>query len=226
MKKGLLMILTAVFTLTLTMTVFAGTWKQDAKGWWWDNGDGTWPANQWQWCDGNNDGIAECYYFDGNGYCLMNTTTPDGYQVNKDGAWIVNGVVQTKKTTSNAVNTSASKSGNNTTASAQAHGSKLVRQEDLSKPCTVPGLADFAASMNTGNQKVSTFANVMLVDSYTNDATWSQFAAGSAEMTVERIAPTWDLQAKRLSLLFEKKVMIIIRYIAKDGSILAEGIYG
>lgn len=46
--------------------------------------------------DGNGDGVAECYYFDGNGYMLANTTTPDGYTVNADGAWTVNGVVQTK----------------------------------------------------------------------------------------------------------------------------------
>ena len=69
MKKGLLMVLTAVFTLALSITAFAGEWKQDAKGWWWDNGDGTYPKNAWQWCDGNGDGISECYYFDGNGYC-------------------------------------------------------------------------------------------------------------------------------------------------------------
>ena len=30
------------------------------------------------------------------GYCLLNTTTPDGYVVNPVGAWIVDGVVQTR----------------------------------------------------------------------------------------------------------------------------------
>lgn len=95
-KRVMVGFLAVVLTLAATITAFAGTWKQDAKGWWWDNGNGTWPANTWQWCDGNGDGTAECYYFDGNGYCLMNTTTPDGYTVNKDGAWIVNGAVQTQ----------------------------------------------------------------------------------------------------------------------------------
>ena len=52
--------------------------------------------NSWQWLDGNNDGIAESYYFDGNGYMLANTTTSDGYTVKADGAWTVNGVVQTQ----------------------------------------------------------------------------------------------------------------------------------
>lgn len=102
MKKGLIMVLTTVFTLALSITAFAGEWKQDAKGWWWDNGDGTYPKNAWQWCDGNGDGVSECYYFDGNGYCLMNTTTPDGYLVDANGAWVVDGKVQTQGTVSKA----------------------------------------------------------------------------------------------------------------------------
>lgn len=95
-KRMIAGILAVVMVLATSITAFAGTWKQDAKGWQWDYGNGTKAANKWEWCDGNGDGIAECYYFDGNGYCLMNTTTPDGYTVNKDGAWTVNGVVQTK----------------------------------------------------------------------------------------------------------------------------------
>ena len=50
----------------------------------------------WQWLDGNHDGVAECYYFDQTGYMLNNAKTPDGYQVNADGAWVVNSAVQTK----------------------------------------------------------------------------------------------------------------------------------
>ena len=46
------------------------------------------------WLDGNDDGIAECYCFDWEGYLYMNGWTPDGYYVNSDGAWTVNGVVQ------------------------------------------------------------------------------------------------------------------------------------
>ena len=42
------------------------------------------PTNSWQWIDGNGDGVSESYYFDGNGYMLFNTTTPDGYTVNAD----------------------------------------------------------------------------------------------------------------------------------------------
>lgn len=49
----------------------------------------------WQWLDINGDGVSECYYWE-YGYILRNTTTPDGYTVNEDGAWIENGAVQTK----------------------------------------------------------------------------------------------------------------------------------
>ena len=37
---------------------------------------------------------GRCYYFDSQGYCLINEVTPDGYTVDGTGAWAVNGVVQ------------------------------------------------------------------------------------------------------------------------------------
>ncbi len=102
MKKITLIFATAILTVLMTMTVFAGTWKQDGKGWWWDRGNGTWPVSCWEWCDGNNDGIAECYYFGPDGYCYISTTTPDGFQVNEKGQWIENGIAKTQAVNSNA----------------------------------------------------------------------------------------------------------------------------
>ena len=61
---------------------------------------GTSLAGEWQWLDHNNDGIAECYYME-NGAPLTNTITPDGYQVNEAGAWVVDDVVQTQTMTVN-----------------------------------------------------------------------------------------------------------------------------
>ena len=78
------------------ITSYAGSWQNDGRGWWWQEDNGSYLANAWCWLDGNQDGVSECYYFDGNGYMLANTVTPDGYQVNGNGAWIVNGSVQTK----------------------------------------------------------------------------------------------------------------------------------
>ncbi len=95
-KKGLTVLLTGVMALSMSLTAFAGQWMKDDVGYWWKNIDGTYPVSSWQWLDGNNDGIAECYYFNESGYILTNTTTPDGYQVNSDGAWIQNGVVVTR----------------------------------------------------------------------------------------------------------------------------------
>lgn len=42
----------------------------------------------WQWIDGY------CYYFDNEGTLLVNTITPDGYNVDADGHWLVDGVTQ------------------------------------------------------------------------------------------------------------------------------------
>lgn len=95
-KKLVLGVLTVALSLGFSLTSLAGQWKQDSVGWWYDNGNGTYPANQWQWIDGNGDGIAECYYFDHSGYCMIYTITPDGYQVNSAGAWIVSGQIQTR----------------------------------------------------------------------------------------------------------------------------------
>ncbi len=102
MKKLGMMAATFALACLVNISAYAGSWASNAKGWWYNNGDGTWPANTWQWIDGNNDGTAECYYFDANGYCLTNITTPDGYKVDGNGAWLVNGVVQSKKAGGNA----------------------------------------------------------------------------------------------------------------------------
>ena len=98
MKKRIAMTAAAAMMLAAftSAPAFAGQWQSDAAGWWWQNDDGSYPANCWQWLDGNQDGIAECYYFDGTGYMLADTITPDGYQVDGNGAWIMNGAVQTQ----------------------------------------------------------------------------------------------------------------------------------
>ena len=96
MRKVILAVAITTFSCLMTVSAYAGNWVKNNTGWWYDNGNGTWPSSSWQWIDGNSDGVAECYYFDGAGYCMLNTTTPDNYSVNNSGAWTVNGVVQTK----------------------------------------------------------------------------------------------------------------------------------
>lgn len=99
-KKLFTTLLAASLSVVTTTTAFAGSWQQDSVGWWYQNDDGSFTTNGWQWIDGNSDGIAESYYFDANGYCLMNTTTPDGFLVDANGALLVNGVVQTQSISS------------------------------------------------------------------------------------------------------------------------------
>ena len=99
MKRLLTITIAVVVTMSTSLTAFAAAgWQKNDVGWWYVTNDlGTvWYANTWQWIDGNGDGVAECYYFDADGYMLANTTTPDGYTVNADGAWTENGVVQVK----------------------------------------------------------------------------------------------------------------------------------
>ncbi len=85
-----------VMAASMSLTAFAGEWKKDNVGWWWQNDDGSYPVSCWEWLDGNQDGVEESYCFDANGYMYADTTTPDGYTVNTDGAWVENGAVQTR----------------------------------------------------------------------------------------------------------------------------------
>ena len=90
MRKGFIKVLTATALLSMlaSSTVFAGQWKQEGSTWKYQNDDGSYVTNNWQWIDGKS------YCFDSNGNMYANTTTPDGYTVNADGQWTVDGVVQ------------------------------------------------------------------------------------------------------------------------------------
>ena len=81
------------------ITSFAGEWKSDSIGYWYEKEDGNYIVSDWFMDDG------KYYYFNGDGYMmsnawignyyvgedgamLTNTITPDGYQVDENGAWI------------------------------------------------------------------------------------------------------------------------------------------
>ena len=57
-------------------------WQNNGYGWWYQRANGTYPHNEWEIINGI------WYYFDANGYMLADTTTPDGYYVDENGAWI------------------------------------------------------------------------------------------------------------------------------------------
>lgn len=100
MKRKKVLLMATAFSLLMATTALAGTWQAGTGAnqgkWWYDNGNGAYTSNGWQWIDGNGDGVAESYYFDENGWLLTNTSTPDGYKVDANGAWVQNGVIQTK----------------------------------------------------------------------------------------------------------------------------------
>lgn len=89
-----------IFILSVISAIpaFALGWSRAnaRNAWWYDLGNGNYHKASWQWLDGNNDGISECYRFDNYGWMAENTITPDGYTVNQSGAWTVNNVVQTR----------------------------------------------------------------------------------------------------------------------------------
>lgn len=114
MKKFGVLFTFVFMTLWLSsITVFAGAWVKDTKGYWYRNDDGSYPKSAWQEID------KEWYYFDTNGYMvsniwigeyylgaegkmLKNTTTPDGFYVDQTGK------KQSKSSqTTNTVNTHA-----------------------------------------------------------------------------------------------------------------------
>lgn len=100
LRKKLIALSALTLSLIMVVPVFADNpvgWQKNETGWWYGtNATGTtWYHDGWQWIDGNKDGISECYYFAPNGYIVTNGKTPDGYDVNADGQWTINGVVQT-----------------------------------------------------------------------------------------------------------------------------------
>ena len=90
MKKTNLVGITLAMSLMMTFASFAGTWhKADNGRWWYENDDGSYRSNGWATIDN------KYYYFDSEGYILTDTITPDGYMVNQDGQWVVDGLVKT-----------------------------------------------------------------------------------------------------------------------------------
>lgn len=64
-------------------------WLKDGEKWYFFGPSGR-MTRGWNWINGR------CYYMDQkNGYMLADCVTPDGYTVDKTGAWCVDGIVQT-----------------------------------------------------------------------------------------------------------------------------------
>ena len=92
MKRFKLLLASCLLTLSMGMTAYAGQWLEDDTGWWYQNSDNSYVKSGWYWIDGKS------YFFSDSGYILTNTKTPDGYDVNASGAWVVNGQEQVRST--------------------------------------------------------------------------------------------------------------------------------
>ena len=82
--------------------VYSGAWLRDDVGWWYCNADKSYTTNNWQyinnyWYFFDERGYMKTgwilwngkwYYCCENGEMLHDTTTPDGYYVGSDGAWV------------------------------------------------------------------------------------------------------------------------------------------
>lgn len=62
MKKITILLTTAAIMAATPFSVFAGEWKQDTTGYWYQNDDGTYPASSWKEING------QWYYFAADGY--------------------------------------------------------------------------------------------------------------------------------------------------------------
>lgn len=68
-----------MFSMVMTITCFAGEWKQDSSGWKYQKDDGVYACSSWQMID------SQWYYFNHSGYMATNTLTPDGYWLDENG---------------------------------------------------------------------------------------------------------------------------------------------
>ena len=89
LKKFVTVSMCMCLSVVCSFTAFAGEWKQNNIGWWYVEENGSYPVNAWREVNG------KWYYFDGVGYMLHDTITPDGYTVGSDGAWIKDETVDT-----------------------------------------------------------------------------------------------------------------------------------
>ncbi len=99
-KKFTAAAITAALVLSTSLTAFAYGWHYDAdmQKWWCgaNEDDSVKYIDGWYLVDGDRDGNAQWYLVDYEGLLYTGCVTPDGYTVNNEGAWTVDGQVQYK----------------------------------------------------------------------------------------------------------------------------------
>ncbi len=103
LKRAAIIAATGAMLIGTAFTAKAenGQWCQESTGWWYKlTEDGkTFLANTWYHIK-DEDGVVRYYYFDQNGWLKTNTSI-DGYTVDENGRWVVNGQIQTAPETEN-----------------------------------------------------------------------------------------------------------------------------
>ena len=124
MKKWMMTAAAAGMSMLFAASAYAAGWElgtgEHASDWKYVNADGT-VMTGWHTIDGNNDGIAEWYCFNQDGWLKVSTTTEDGYTVNENGAWVKDGKVVTVQT--------GSSDGSSAAAAQSGQGMPLGRYE-------------------------------------------------------------------------------------------------
>ncbi len=167
-KKKSTWLLTAIFCMVLTFSSYAG-WKTGAEPnqnrWWYDYEDGRFASFGWYWLDGNGDGIAESYFFDADGWMAADTVTPDGYTVNHNGAWVVDGTVMTKTLTEESGQQQTAKtslvvyfSRTNTTERAAARISELTGASMVKIEAEEPYSGSYQETLSRARQELNSNA--------------------------------------------------------------------
>ena len=178
MKRFRLLIITTLLALSTSFSAFAGSWEEDSKGWWYKNDDGSYPRSTWF----TFATTGKQYYFNNEGYLLVNTTTPDGYKVGSDGAYLESdpsNIAKAKSTKSgsyvnsgpgvvgsaggpvqNTNSTTANNSNSNSNNNSNSNSNSYSNSNSNSKPNT-----STASNNNTNNKTNSSSGSAMISSS-------------------------------------------------------------
>lgn len=159
MKKSILMAgIVGLLSVSTALPAFAAHWVQspNTQKWWYSLDNNDYYKSSWQVIDG------KYYYFDAEGWMLSNTKTPDGYDVNADGQWVVNGVVQV---------VSAKTAGSTASAASTGTAAKPRKKLDISK-------LKRAKNVQAGDKNVGSGAKVSPIKGFVdNGESFDDFAS-------------------------------------------------
>lgn len=143
-----------------------------------------------QWLDGNGDGTDECYAFDGQGWMYADTETPDGYSVNGDGAWTVDGNVQTMTVAAGYAGTRAALPSDGAENGSMGAAENSTKQEDEAPRILI------AYFSKTGNTEEAARQIQTVTDGDLFEITAAEPYPDSYQATVDRARQELDSDAR------------------------------